>query len=163
MNDKKVKAKLITLGLATYKAIMVAMELLIVKEEEQEGSKISVFETTKIAQKNICAIMKKLGFSTCNFSEGLVFIHKKDKYVFKFPVLIGKKPKAAITTVVIHRDIYGMHPIMLQPLADVSQKAKKKCHRSLILPNKGKWRIVGEDPHPGNYGMYKGKPVIIDW
>ena len=109
-------------------------------------------------------------------STGDAYLNRKSGYVVKFCLICDShKPKWAIPTFScdLPRDnrnrVRKIFPkkagfFMVQPLADTSQKAINKFE---IKANHEKidwsFELIGGDCHAGNYGVYKGKPVVFDW
>lgn len=115
----------------------------------------------------LSAMFRELGFKKVS-STGDAYLHKEKGYVVKFPLICQVDvPKWAIKTYEIPLPARAIFPraaeyLLVQPLADVSRKAKREFEKRAEKVN---WceNICGDDCHIGNYGMYKGKPVVYDW
>jgi len=141
------------------------------------GGKIAKVRKKNINRSGMFQVMEELGF-TNKSANGITFIHKQDKYVFKLPYLVGRKtPHLSIPTWSKKTNTFGV--VFVQPLADTSKKArnifvkttrwtaqrrfKEASDRTDDVLTKTGRKYLGVDCHDGNFGIYKGEPVVFDW
>ena len=138
---------------------------------ENDGNEEAVFPLRDV--------LKPLGFRRKSVEglSGTIFINKEIGIVVKRPYLIERGnddlPERAIPTKIIHvedniaEESDSSGPIYIQPLADVSQKAKDRAHRILckiFRVQDPEWASEEiSDMHDGNVAMWNGKAVRIDW
>ncbi len=112
--------------------------------------------------------LRKYGFSRIKVKEsscGSIYVNKSKGVVVKRPYLtfVGKQkvPSDAVETIVIESE-YAPWPdldrVFIQPLVDVSIDARIDSY--IHFRDKKKNHT---DLKSANCGMYKGKPVLIDW
>lgn len=121
---------------------------------------------------NFDKFMRKVaGFKSkrsCGIGHPYIYINKKLGVVIKCPSISddedygSNKFKVKTLTVDFKDEWQHWEQILIQPLVDVSYKARTKAHRFLTKYESNHREEFG-DMHTNNVGMYAGKPVRIDW
>ena len=120
--------------------------------------------------------LKGLGFirKAARGVTGYIFINRKKGVVIKTPYIVTSghhHPPRAIITYTVRTEgriktCHGNHTyIYIQPLADVTCRARYRAHNILNkwmkLNHRPLWILL--DLHDNNVAMYGKKAVLIDW
>jgi hypothetical protein len=134
---------------------------------------LKIKKASKSPHFNFDKFLKKLGFrgkESCGIGYPIVFINKKLGVVVKRPYVAGyyKTPIKGIKTNVVRfepnddDDNYEFDKIFIQPLADVSRRARIKAYQ-ILNEWADEYEGYVDDMHSDNVAMYNGKAVRIDW